>query len=421
MLSGLRGHLTGVVGFVQFDPAEGLELIGADDADRVPGPIMPSYEHVKRLARELVLPDDADLVIQRSKYWIPAFCWLYFRRCDELILEVPEDGLAAAEVCPELVHLTQRHTRQPQDRLRLRALAVLGTGYRATDDLDQAEVIYKAAFKLLRSSAAIPRSDAANLFSRFAYVLCFRNRYEPAAEIAGQSIGIYREAPDDVRRRHLGEALTARGYIHHMNGQPAPAMKDWGEAVSCTDVKLTPRIFYVVVHNLALGMTQRVVPSRDLSTIEKYVTQAGRCFSGKHLSVPKLKVLWIRGMIMVRFGSTRRGEGAYRKVIGGFLKLGKIVDMALVSVTLGEHLHREHRFEELQALAIETSDLCERLCKHEPVKRAVFIWKETVVARTVTAEVFTTTWNVLETSSFADASGLTVDVIASPPRIGVED
>ncbi len=138
---------------------------------------MSSQQHIRRLARELVLPDQADLVIQRPKYWNPGFCWLYFERCDALIADVPADGLIAAEVCPELVYLTHTVTREPQDRLRLRALAVLGSGYRATDDLDQAEETYKAAFKLIKNSDSILQSDAANVLFRFSYVLCFRNRY----------------------------------------------------------------------------------------------------------------------------------------------------------------------------------------------------------------------------------------------------
>ena len=365
---------------------------------------MPSDEHVRRLARELVLPDQADLVIQRPKYWTPAFCWLYFRRCDALIAELPEDGLAAAEVCPELVYLTQTTTGQSQDRLQLRALAVLGSGYRATDDLDQADRIYEKAFRLLGKQPSVPQTDLANLLIRLAVLRSCQDRYDRGVRLSSKSVRIYREAPDHVRRRHLGEALTVRGYIHHMNGQLALAMKDWGEAVACTDVRLTPRIFFAVVHNLALGLIQGVVPARDLSFIEKYLTQASRFFSRKPLSVPKLKTLWLRAMIMMRFGSTRRGEATYRRIIGGFLKLGNIVDLALVSVTLGRHLQRERRFEELKELAIETNDACERLCKQEAVKRAVLIWKEAVVSKTVSAEVFAATWRVLERTSFENTA-----------------
>ncbi len=122
-------------------------------------------------------------------------------------------------------------------------------------------------------------------------------------------------------------------------------------------------------------------------------------------------------MIQMRFGSTRRGEATYRKAIGGFLQLGEIVDVALVSVTLGKQLQQEGRFDELKELASETSEVCERSCEYEPVKRAVLIWKETVVAGTVTAEVFATTWNVLEKASFERATGLKADVPALPPRI----
>ena len=378
---------------------------------------MPSEAHVRRLARELVLPDEADFVIQRAKYWNPAFCWLYFERCDELIWEAPEDGLAAAEVCPELVSLTETQTRRPQDRLQLRALGVLGTAYRTTDELNRAEEIYKTAFELIRRSKSVLQSDAANAFFRFSYVLSARHRCESAVEVAGQSIGIYREAAKDVRRRCLGEALAARGYAHHGNGCLDLAMKDWGEAIACVDEKRAPRVFYTAVHNLALGMMQGVIPAADLSQVEKYVTRARRSFTKKLLSVPKMKVCWVLGMIQMRFGSTRRGEAAYKKTIDGYLQLGEIIDAVLVSVTLGKHLHHESRFDDLEALAIETNEVCERSCEHEPVKRAVLIWKETVLAGTVTGEVFKTTWKVLEKASFELATGLPEAVSSPPPRI----
>ncbi len=374
-------------------------------------------EHCKRLVRELVLPDEVDLVIQKPKYWTPTFCWLYFDRCDQLIADIPAHGLVAAEICPELVYLTRTVTREPQDRLELRALAVLGSGYRATDDLDQAEATYKQAFELIRTSKEILQSDAANVLFRFSYVLAFRQQYEKALQIASQSIGIYRVAPDEVKRRDLGAALTARGYIHHMFGHLPLAMKDWGEAVACTEVKLTPRVFFAVVHNLAFGMTESVVPAGDLSTIERYLSQASRYFSSRPLSVPKMKVLWVRAMVQYRFGSTRRGEASYRKAIAGFLKLGEIVDVALASVSFGRHLHREGRYDELKHLALETHEIVERLCPLEDIKSAILIWKETVCAKTVSAEVFATTWRLLERASFSNASRQQPDTLASGSKI----
>lgn len=45
---------------------------------------MQSERHIKRLVRELELPEQADLVIQRRKYWTPRFASLYLAQCDEL-------------------------------------------------------------------------------------------------------------------------------------------------------------------------------------------------------------------------------------------------------------------------------------------------------------------------------------------------
>ncbi len=380
---------------------------------------MQSAEHVRRLARELVLPDQADLAVQRPKYWTPAFCWRYVERCGELIREAPEDGLVAAEVCPELVSLTERETRHQHDRLQLRALAMLGTGYWATDAPDQAETVFWEAFDVIRESDSILQSDAAYVLFRFSYVLCCQGRSAQAIDVASQSVAIYREAPKDIRRRRLGEALAARGYAHQSNGELALAMRDWAEALACVDMKQAPRVFYTTVHNLAVGLMQGGLLADDLSCVERYVTRSSRSFAKKLLSVPKLKVCWIRGMIQMRFGSTRRGEATYRKTISGFLQLGEVVDVALVSVTLGKQLQREGRHEKLAALAMETNDVCEPICEYEAAKIAVLIWNETVVAGTVTEEVVQTTWGTLERASFERATGLQPDAAALPPRITV--
>ena len=318
-----------------------------------------------------MLPDEAHVVIQRPKYWSPRFCWLYFERCDELIWEAPDYGLVAAEVCPELVSLTEMKTRESHPRLQLHALVVLGTATCATGALDQAEEQYREAFQLAKANRRIMRSDVANLLYRFGYLLCCRDRTASAVKAASQSIEVYREAPDDIRGRHLGEALLARGFIHHRDGYLERAMTDWAEAISCTEVKQTPRVWHTALHNLAVGVMRGGVPARELSQVEGYVTRACRSSSKELLSVPKLKMCWARGMIQIRFGSTRRGEATYRKTMDGFLKLGEIVDLALVRVTLGRHLQREGRCEELKTLAVETHELCEQLCPHDNVKRTV--------------------------------------------------
>lgn len=363
---------------------------------------MPIDPHIKRLARELSLPEQAELVIQRPKFWTPDFCWLYFERCDDLIFDDPQAGLHAAQVAPELAELTQRMMRTPQPRLHLRGLAVLGSAFRRVDELDQAEDTYKLAFRILQREN-VPRWDQANLLFRFATLRTFQHRFEDAGEFADSAVGIYRQAPIEIRQLHLGEALIVRGYVHRRVNEGDLAMTDFGEALSCTQAKLRPRTFYSAVHNLACGMVVGAVLPRTLGNIERYVAQARRFFNKKPRSLPKMKLLWLQGMVMMRFGSIRSGEKALFRVQSGFLRMNNIVEMALVNITLAQHYFRTRRLEELKALAVETHELCQERCKHQHIQHAVSVWKDAVLARTVSTQSFANTWRLLEKCSFKEA------------------
>ncbi len=358
---------------------------------------MQSEQHILRLVRELDLPEQADQVIQRSKYWTPDFCWLYFDRCDELIFDDAQAGLQATEVGPELVALVSRFNRDQssQGRLGVRALAVLGSAYRAVGELEQAEETYRAAFHLMRTKA-VPETAGANLFFRVAILYSVQDRLDAALRLSDASVRIYRRSNDDVKKKHLGEALTIRGICYFQARSFASAMKDWSEALSCTDPRKRSRIYHSASHNLACGLVSRAIDSRSLATIEDYLVQARRFLSKRPRSLQKLRVIWLQGLIMNRFGSTRRGEAALRTARRGFIEMKAPLDMALVSVTLGQYLYRNHRSSELRALARETETLFWTMCSDTNARRAVRLWKQSLQARTVSAQAFTAAWKVIQ-------------------------
>ncbi len=358
---------------------------------------MQSEQHIRRLIRELELPDQADLIIQRPKYWTPAFCRLYLERCDELIFGDPQAGLQAAEFAPELAALVSRFDRQRRlhPRLQLRALAVLGSAYRVVGDLEQSGATYAEALQRL-AAGSFPASEKANLYFRVAILRCVQDRRAEAEAKIEESVEIYRRSSQQLKQQHLGEALTIRGYIRKVHGDSAGAMKDWSEALSCTDPQLKPRVHYSATHNLACGLARRATCSADLAEVEVYLGQARKLLSKRPRSLQKLRLVWLQGMIYMRFGSTRRGEAAFRAARKGFLAIEACFDMALVSLDLGHHLYRNHRFSELRALAIETYELFADSHAGECARKALKIWRDAVLAEAVNAEAFTTAWRTIQ-------------------------
>ncbi len=359
---------------------------------------MQSHEHVKRLIRELDLPEQADLVIQRAKYWTPAFCWLYFEKCDEVIFDDAHAGLQAAEVGPELVELVSRFSRElePLPPLQLRALGVMGSAFRAVGDLVQAEEIYQNGLRLLKAER-IPAPEKANFLFRLAALRSFQNRVEEALRLVDGSVRVYRESSEPIRRRHLGEALVIRGHFYGLLGDTAAAMKDWSEALSCTDPRMRPRVHHCASHNLACALVEKgTVDSRSLSRVESHLTRARKFLSKRPRSKQKLQLVWLQGIIMMRFGSTRRGEAAFKTARRGFFEMRAPFEFALVSLDLGRYLYRGRELDELKSLAVETQQLFTTLCPDPQANHALGIWKNAVLARTVSMEAFAATWQSVQ-------------------------
>ena len=357
-----------------------------------------SQEHIKQLIQELDLPSQASQVLQQAKYWTQAFCWLYFEMCDDLIFDDGHAGLQAAEVGPELVSLVSRFSRdsEPCSPLRLRALGVLGSAYRTSGDLIQAEEIYQDGLRLLREEH-IPAPEQANFMFRLAILRSVQNRMPEALRLASGSIRTYRAASKALRQRHLGEALVIRGCLYGMAGDTSAAMKDLSEALSCTDPRARPRIYHCASHNLAYSLVVKgAVDSRSLSTVENYLTKARKFLRKRPRSRQKLQLVWLQAIIMMRFGSTRRGEAALKTARRGFLEMGAAFEFALVSLDLGRYLYRNLEFDELRMLAIETQQLFSTLCSDPRANQALTIWKEAVLAKTVSREAFVVAWQSVQ-------------------------
>ena len=187
-------------------------------------------------------------------------------------------------------------------------------------------------------------------------------------------------------------------------------MKDWSEALSCTDPQLKPRVHYSATHNLAFGLARRATCSADLAEVEVYLSQARKLLSKRPRSLQKLRLVWLQGMIYMRFGSTRRGETAFRTARRGFLAIEASFEMALVSLDLGRYLFQSHRFEELRALAIETHELFKASYADERAQRALTVWRDAVLAEAVSAETFAAAWRAIQERADQAYRGSTVAV-----------
>ncbi|MCP3958481.1 MAG: hypothetical protein GY719_11565 [bacterium] len=375
---------------------------------------MQTERHIRRLVQELVLPDQADQVIQRPKYWTAFFCQLFFDRCDELIFDHPQIGLESAQYGPELVELTARETRIDEEEasLRLRAIGVVGSAHRACDDLEAAADTYELGFNLL-SKEQIGKDEKANFFFRVAVLRYCQNRIEQAFDLAEQAVSIYRETTDDIKAKHLGEALTIRGFLSKMVSDHGSAAKDFSEAVRCTDPKKYERIHHVASHNLAWALAESSIDQRALGAVAKHLREGRRFLAKRPRSRQKFRMLWLEATIMLRLGSTRRGEAHMRKARQGFIDLENGFDLALVSFDLVEFVSQHEQWEEARQLATETVELFGAVCADKQANDALELWSDAVSAKSLTKEMLTSTRETIQQrimlafreSRTADSSG----------------
>ncbi len=98
----------------------------------------------------------------------------------------------------------------------------------------------------------------------------------------------------------------------------------------------------------------------------------------------------------IKDGHLRRGEAAFKNARRGFIEMEASFEFALVSLDLGRYLYRNGELDELKSLAVETQQIFSTLCADPQANHALVIWRDAVLARTVSTEAFAATWESVQ-------------------------
>ena len=71
-------------------------------------------------------------------------------------------------------------------------------------------------------------------------------------------------------------------------------------------------------------------------------------------------------------------------------------EFALVSLDLGRYLYRSAELDDLKVLAVETQQMFSAMCADPQANQALTVWRDSVLARTVSTEAFATTWQSVQ-------------------------
>lgn len=341
-------------------------------------------DQARRLLRRLVLPAQADKVLENDRYWTPAFCACFLDACDQQLFEDPRAGLPMAQAAPRLAE-NLPESREKQD-LRVRALALLGGANRANGNLFEASATYHLAFRVAERSA-VSAPIFGDLHRRFSSLLIEQGRYPEALRMAQQAIDIFETVPSGVGDFCLGAALLQRGVIRLKQERVDDAIRDFGMALTALDPKRNERSYYAAAHNLAFALAS----ATDLQQIRqatRYLRYARELLKGQRASLARFKLYALEAQILNRLGSTRRAEKNLHIAREGFERIGAFQEYLTISLELAAICLGEGRHQELRVITEEALVSCQGRGYSAEVLALLATWQKAVDEQRVSETFF---------------------------------
>ncbi|MCP4655113.1 MAG: hypothetical protein GY856_06795 [bacterium] len=307
----------------------------------------------QRLLRDLNLRENSrycGVILTDSRYRNERFCRLFLEECDEIGCGNPPEGRMLADLGIKLANLVAQHSQRNMDLLLGHAFAVLGSSYRAVGKLTDAEAAYSLAVLHYGDRPL----DKADLCRRISYLRMDQRRFEEAMDSVERSIFIYQTEGVLIKRDGLGRALLARGQIFFEMGNPGASVRDLSAALNHIS-QYNSIYYYAAAHNLATALAHVGKPE-DLKVALHHLCQAKRLIRGRQ-NVPKLKLLWLESIILLRFGCNRRAERLLETARLGLIGLRIPLEAATITLELAGLYLREGRLDDLRSISAEALEM----------------------------------------------------------------
>lgn len=342
------------------------------------------------------LPARLGEVLRDPRFWTEACLRTYLDLCDAAIFEDPGKGLKMARVAPRLVARLSKASRISKLILEIRSLAVHASACRATGQLQDAERLYLQAFEIGKQTG-VPLYEIANLYRRQAVLRVEQQRLDEALECASKAVRVLRAVEGKearVAEGALGAALLTRGVVCFRGSriglfQLADAVRDFSEALTQCHPGKSPRVFFSATHNLSVTILEGANRPQDLQLALRCIEQSQkllRRYRVRRKSIADAKLRWLKGLILMRFGSTQRAEQLLVGARHDLIELDAILEVALISLDLGELYLLEGRWGTLRMIAEEVLNLRVEAYDHE-ILSALLLWKHAIKRQNLTTEM----------------------------------
>ncbi|MCP4658540.1 MAG: tetratricopeptide repeat protein [bacterium] len=334
------------------------------------------------IAVVMLYVDDIEDVLNEPRYWSGAFCRQFLDSFGEQTLEDPQLGRRWAEIGLELVSRVEETRGVKQPVLRARAMTVLGVSFRAIGDTERADQVYGEALKLYRKLSA--PLDRADLRRRIAYLRIDQRRFDEALDELEAARDVFQAAGDEERH---GLVLMVIGHVYQEQGDTDKALVRLVKALPKLEKSARAKAKQVLMHNV-VG-TLAASPDLDASTVDEAIelvrksrAKRGDRYGHRVCTLSDAKARWVLGLLYWRIPKRRpRAIEVLESSREDLASLGSPLDVAVLSLNLGEMYAHKKRWRELETMAAESLQLLERIPGSAEAIAAYQRWRQAVTAR----------------------------------------
>lgn len=314
------------------------------------------------------LPTRASEALTEEAFLAPELCGRFLDRVEEVWLRSPRAAMRPAEIGLQLAAgLSARSASRPhRDRLKARALGVLGGVRRSLGQNDEAEAAYHLAAEILLTLGE--PLGLADLARRLATLRRDQQRFAEARRFAAWAIDCYGQEGDE---RGRARAQVELGIVLGCEqSDPEGTVRCFRQALEHLDSDHDATYYRCAVHNLAsalcLGGDDRGLDD----WLERSLARGGF----EPGSPGAFKACWLEGLAAVRRGDAVRAEAAFEEARFGFLRLGLAAEAATVAMDLARLYLENGRGADARRLAGELFPVFQALRSQREVTAALNLY-----------------------------------------------
>lgn len=317
--------------------------------------------------------------IQELHTW--GVCQLLLRQVREQVFSDPARAVEMAQLAVRLSgHLGAAYDPDWVMDLRARAHAHLGNAHRVLGELKAAEGAFLHAAECLEKGGTGDPRIKAEVLSLKGSLRLDQRILDEAQNLIEAACTLYREAGDRVGAAKM---LIKKSKILNQLGEASEAI----EALQGVSAEMSPdedpSLFARARQNLLFSLTF----AGRFDEAAQLFPEVTTLYQGSAGTVDWLRLRWTEGNLAHGLGRSGDAEEAYREVQREFLRLGKGLDAALVSLDLAVLLWEQGRTDELKEIAAEMMMAFESREVHREALAALALFQRACAEERVTEDL----------------------------------